>query len=101
MDATPTIDDMKSLVFGLGRGAGIKIIPGHYAGDYGTQIRNLAQDVVNATKTPLDDVSSSIQQHAIKLKQLLDSDADANAITNGLSQYIRSRVQWLGRDAVE
>lgn len=101
MDSAPTIDDMKSLVFGLGRGAGIKIMPRHYNGDYGTQIRDLARDVVNAPKFPLDDISTSIQDQANNLTRLLDTDVEGDLIADVLERYIRSRVQWIGRDAVE
>ena len=37
MGDTPTIDDLKALVYGRGRGTGIKITPRHYDGDNGQQ----------------------------------------------------------------
>lgn len=101
MDSIPTIDDLKSLVFGVGRGSGIKIVPRHYEGQYENQIRDLTRDVVLASKLPPDDVSSSINDEANNLVRILDADVRANVIADGLEKYIRSRVQWNGRDAVE
>jgi hypothetical protein len=101
MDSKPTIEDLKSLVFGVGRGSGIKIVARHYVGQYETQIRNLTRDVVLASKLPPDDVSSLIQDEANNLVRLLNADVSANVIADGLERYIRSRVQWNGRDTVE
>lgn len=101
MDSITTIVDLKSLVFGGGRGSGIKIVPRHNAGQYETQIRDLTRDVVLASKLPPDDVSPSIKDEANNLARLLNADVSANAIVDGLERYIRSRVQWNGRDTVE
>lgn len=101
MDPMPSVEEMKSLVFGLGRGVGVRIFPRHYRGDYATQMRDLARDVLNAPKSPLDDASDSTLNSANNLARLLDVEADVQLIADGLEKYIRSRAQWVGRDAVE
>ncbi|QDV87857.1 hypothetical protein TBK1r_68890 [Stieleria magnilauensis] len=95
------IDELKSFVYGRGRGAGIKITPRHYDGDNDEQVLSLARDVATAEKHPPDDEEITMSQHGAALSELLESHADAEAVADALIRYTQSRVGWTGRGAVE
>ncbi len=96
-----TIDELRSLVYGPGRGTGIKIIPRHCDGDIRSQIFSLARDTLNATKFPPDEEEYRMTKHATALSELLDSKADAHSVADALTRYVQSRIEWTGRGAVE
>ena len=96
-----TIDELKSIVYGRGRGTGIKITPRHYDGNNGEQILSLARDTVTAAKHPPDEEEITMTRLRATLTGLLESDADADSIADAVIRYIQARVEWTGRDAVE
>ncbi|MDM4019492.1 hypothetical protein [Roseiconus lacunae] len=96
-----TIDELKSLVYGRGRGTGIKITPRHYDGDNGEQILSLARDTAMAVKHPPDKEDVTMVERCADLCAVLDFDADVDSVADALTRYVQSRVKWSGRGAIE
>ncbi|TWU05419.1 hypothetical protein Poly21_56830 [Allorhodopirellula heiligendammensis] len=96
-----TIDELKSLVYGRGRGTGIKIAPCRYEGNTDEQILSLARDTATAVKIPADEEAITMTKHGNALSQLLESEADADIVADALIRYVQSRLEWTGRGAVE
>ena len=80
-----TIDELKPLVFGRGRGAGIKIAPRHYEGDSEEQIVSLARDTAKAEKHPPDDEDATMVKGFGHLREQLETNAGAAAVGDALA----------------
>jgi hypothetical protein len=96
-----TIDTLKSLLYGKGRGTGIRIVPKNYDGAIGTQVEGLVQDVVTAQKDPPDAEDATVLHLGNDLARALEFHAGFNVIADALTRYVQARVEWTGRGAIE
>ena len=90
-------DCLKSLVYGIGRGTGIRITPRHHAGTVDERIVKFAAEIVNAERLPPDSVCTSIQAAFDTLVELVDMKADSSRISEAIIAYIDARVLWSNR----
>lgn len=101
MATSESIDQIKSYVYGVGRGCGIKVVPRHHIGILSEQILSLANDVINADIRPSNDQLGEECVMAYSRLSITVADGAENAIADALRQYVATRQRVMSRGAVE
>jgi hypothetical protein len=102
MATSESIVEIKSYIYGVGRGCGIGVTPRHHAGEPTEQIRSLARDVIFAAVRPSNEILGEECAVAFeRLSNAVHSGAESNAIHDALRHYVGARQRELSRGAVE
>jgi hypothetical protein len=84
---------LRWLVYGLGRGTGIHVLPRHLPRDPAEAIRRLTSDVVAARKEPPDDVLGTRCSHlANRLVEMVDR-LPSREVARVLVAYVEARLE--------
>lgn len=95
-------ESIKSYVYGLGRGVGIRVQPRHHLGDFRQQVYSIATDVLEAVDHPSNEELGEPALAAYRdLQDAIDSNTSAEEVALKIQEYVLARCRELNRNVEE